>query len=220
MRKNNEELHRAVQDAIKWEPLLNAAEIGVTAKDGVVTLTGVVDSLAKKIEAEDAAKNVKGVRAVVEKIEIIFEGLNKKNDNEIADEILNAFKWNWFIPNDKIKVKVEDGCVTLEGELKWNSQKESAKKAVSGLLGVKLITNNIIINSENFDEISKRDIERALERNSYINDRYIRVHISENKVKLEGSVESWYEKDEAARISWNAPGVNSVENDLIVENRD
>ena len=107
--KNNAELQKDVQDAIKWEPLLNAAEIGVTVKDGVVTLTGVVDSYSKKTEAEDAAKNVAGVKAVVEKIEIkISSKWSKKDDNEIAAEVLNAFKWNWQVPEDKVKVKVED----------------------------------------------------------------------------------------------------------------
>jgi len=220
MNKNNEELQKDVQDAIKWEPLLNAAEIGVTAKDGIITLTGVVNSLTKKTEAEDAAKNVRGVRAVVEKIEIKFDGAGIKNDNEIANEILNAFKWNWSIPNDKIKVKVEDGWVTLEGELQWYFQKQSAKKGVSNLIGVKHVINNIIIKSSGIEEVSKINIERALERNLYINDRHIRVNVSGSEVKLEGTVGSWYEKDEAARISWNAPGVSSVENELIVDYSD
>jgi len=187
MKKNNEDLQRDVQEAIKWEPMLNAAEIGVTAKDGIITLTGVVDSFAKKTEAEDAAKNVKGVEAVVEKIEIKFDGIGEITDTEIVDEILHAFKWNWSIPNDKVKVKVENGWVTLEGELQWNSQKEAAKKAVSNLIGVKFVTNNIVIKSETNDEISKRDIERALERNLYINDRFIRVHVSGNRVTLNGT---------------------------------
>src|ERR1700733_3546912 len=121
--KNNAELQKDVQDAIKWEPLLNAAEIGVTVKDGVVTLTGVVDSYSKKFEAEDAAKNVAGVKAVVEKIEIKFAGnIGRKDDNEIASEILNAYKWNWEVPDNKVKVKVEDGWVVLEGELQYNYQ--------------------------------------------------------------------------------------------------
>ena len=100
--KNNQDLQKDVQDAIKWERLLNAAEIGVTAKDGVITLTGIVDSFSKKSEAEDAAKNVAGVKAVVEKIEVQFGSAGKKADNEIANEIVSAFKWNWEVPNDKV----------------------------------------------------------------------------------------------------------------------
>ena len=118
--KTNEILQKDVQDAIKWEPLLHAAEIGVIVKDGVVTLTGTVDSYAKKIEAEQAAKMVSGVKAVVEKIEIKYGNYGKKSDEDIANEIINAFKWNWSIPDEKIKVKVENGWVTLTGIVIWN----------------------------------------------------------------------------------------------------
>ncbi|MEO8763033.1 MAG: BON domain-containing protein [Ginsengibacter sp.] len=216
--KNNSELQKDVQDAIKWEPLLNAAEIGVTVKDGVVTLTGVVDSYTKKAEAEDAAKNVAGVKAVVEKIEVKFSNSwAKKDDNEIAGEVLNAFKWNWQIPNDKVKVKVEDGWVTLEGELQWNYQKDAAKGAVKNLLGVLGVSNNIKIKSETHEAIEKMDIESALRRNWSINDDDIDVEVSGTTVTLSGTVTSWYQKNEAEKIAWNAPGVWSVNNELIVE---
>ena len=215
--KNNEELQKDVQNAIKWEPLLNAAEIGVTAKDGVVTLTGTVDGYIKKIEAENAAKNVSGVKAVVEKIEINFGGYGKKNDNEIAKEVLNAYKWNWEVPEDKVKVKVENGWVTLEGQLEWNYQKEAAKKAVNTLDGVMGVTNNITIKSETHDEVEKKDIENALERNWSIDDTEIKVKVSGNTVTLNGTVESFYQKDEAERIAWNAPGVWNVDNELVIE---
>ena len=216
--KTNAELQKDVQDAIKWEPLLNAAEIGVTAKDGVITLTGVVDSYSKKIEAEDAAKNVAGVKAVVEKIEIKFSSSwGKKDDNEIASEVLSAFKWNWQVPNNKVKVKVEDGWVTLSGELEWNTQKEAAKDAVKNLLGVKGVSNTITIKSETQDQIEKRDIESALNRSWATMDKDIMVKVTDHNVKLSGTVNSWYQKDEAARIAWNAPGVWSVDNELIVD---
>jgi len=216
--KRNEDLQKDVQDAIKWEPLLNAAEIGVTAKDGVVTLTGVVDSYSKKLEAEDAAKNVDGVKAVVEKIKIKFSSnLGIKDDNEIANEVLNAFKWNWEVPNDKIKVKVEDGWVTLEGVLEWNFQREAAKNLVNNQIGVKGLTCNITIKSETHDDIEKKDIENALGRNWSIDDDDIEVKVSGNKVTLNGTVHSFYQKDEAERIAWNAPGVWIVDNELVIE---
>ena len=113
--KDNSELQKEVQNAIKWEPLLNAAEIGVTVKDGVVSLTGVVDSYVKKMEAENAAKKVIGVRALVENIEVKFPNSWSKTDNEIATEVLKTLKSNYSFPNEKITVKVEDGWVTLEG---------------------------------------------------------------------------------------------------------
>src|SRR3984957_20783755 len=119
--KTNEELQRDVQKAIKWEPLFTPAEIGVTAKDGIITLTGAVDSYWKKSEAEEAARNVAGVKAVVEKIEIKFANMSfKKDDNEIATEVVNAFDWNVEVPNDKVKIKVEKGWGTLGGELNWD----------------------------------------------------------------------------------------------------
>jgi osmotically-inducible protein OsmY len=215
--KNNAEIQKDVQDAIKWEPLLNAAEIGVTVKDGVVTLTGTVDSYSKKTEAEDAAKNVAGVTAVVEKIEIKYNtGWGKKDDNEIAVEVVNALKWNWRIPSADVKVKVEDGWVTLTGELQWNYQKEAAKDAVKNLLGVMGVANNITIKSGTQDQIEKRDIESALRRNCSIRDENITVRTSNHKATLTGTVDSWYQKNEAARMAWNAPGVWTVDNELVV----
>jgi len=196
---------------------LNAAEIGVTVKDGVVTLTGIVDSYSKKSEAEEAAKKVAGVKAVVEKIEIKFCDTCKTSDNEIATEVLNAFKWNWEIPSEKVKVKVEAGWVSLDGNLNWNYQREAAKKAVSKLNGVKGVTNNIKIESETNDEIEKKDIENALGRNWSMDDTDIQVRVLGHKVILNGVVDSWYQKDEAGRIAWNAPGVWNVDNELLVD---
>ncbi|MEO6684442.1 MAG: BON domain-containing protein, partial [Dyadobacter sp.] len=132
--KTNEELQKDVQDAIKWEPLLKAAEIGVTAKDGVITLSGTVDSYAKKSEAEAAAKRVTGVKVVVEEIEIkTYSNLYNRDDNDLANEVLNAYKWNWEIPNDKVKVKVENGWITLEGAVEWNYQREAAERLIKKL---------------------------------------------------------------------------------------
>ncbi|MEO8764284.1 MAG: BON domain-containing protein [Ginsengibacter sp.] len=216
--KNNAELQKDVQDAIKWEPLLNAAEIGVTVKDGVVTLTGVVDTYTKKTEAEDAAKNVAGVNAVVEKIEVKFSGsFGKKDDNEIADEVLNAFKWNWQVPNDKVKVKVENGWISLEGELEFNYQRDAAKDAVKNLLGVIGVSNNITIRSTYEEKVEKADIESALKRNWSIYDNDIDVTVSGHKATLTGIVDSLYQKEEAGRIAFKAHGVWSVDNELIVD---
>jgi osmotically-inducible protein OsmY len=215
--KTNAELQRDVQDAIKWEPLLNAAEIGVTVKDGMVTLTGTVDSYSKKSEAENAAKNVAGVKTVVEKIDVKYSNNGaKKDDNEIATEIVNAFKWNWRIPNDKVKVRVEKGWVTLEGELEFNYQREAAKDAVKNLLGVTGVSNDITIKSEIQDQIEKRDIENAFKRNWSLNDRDITVKVSGHKVTLTGTVNSSYQKSEAGLAAWNAPGVWTVNNELFV----
>ncbi len=214
--KSNADLQKDVQDAIKWEPLLHAAEIGVTAKDGVVTLSGTVDSYPKKQEAENAAKNVLGVKVVVENIEVHFSSeWAAKTDNDIAVEVVNALKWNWKVPDDKVKVKVENGWITLEGEMKWDYQREAARNALKYLSGVKGVSNNIKIKSER-DSVEKREIESAIARNWLLNDRDIHVKVSGTNVTLSGSVHSLYEKDEAARLAWKAPGVWSVSNDLLV----
>jgi osmotically-inducible protein OsmY len=216
--KTNEELQKDVQNAIKWEPLLQAAEIGVSVKDGVVTLTGSVDSYAKKSEAENATKNISGVKVVVENIEVKFNwSFAKKDDNDVANEIINAYKWNMEIPNDKVKVKVENGFVTLEGEVSWNFQKNAAKNAVSKLMGVTGVSNNITIKSESKDKVEKDNIVDALNRNWSLREQDIEVEVSNHKVTLTGTVGSWYQKDEAARIAWSASGVWTVDNELEIE---
>lgn len=216
--KTNEDLQKDVQDAIKWEPLLRAAEIGVTVNDGVVTLSGTVDSYAKKSEAETAAKQVTGVKVVIEQIEIkTYSNLYNRDDNDLANEVLNAYKWNWEIPNDKMKVKVENGWITLEGEFQWNYQREAAERLIKNLAGIKGVSNRITLKSETHDEIEKMGIESALARNWSIKEQDIEVKVSGTKVTLTGSVDSFYQKEEAARIAWNAPGVLSVDNELLVE---
>lgn len=215
--KTNENLQKDVQDAIKWEPLLHAAEIGVTAQDGIITLTGTVDSYAKKLEAEQAAKSVGGVAAVVEKITIKYAGSWQKDDNEIATEVVRALLINWQIPKDKVKVKVEKGWVNLEGELPWEYQRKAAKNAVKNLAGVKGVTNSITIKSEAKDEVEREAVERALARNWSINADGIKVKVSGNRVTLTGIVDSMYQRDEAGRLAWNAPGVWSVDNELVID---
>ncbi len=215
--KKNSELQTDVQNAIKWEPLLNAAEIGVTAKDGVVSLTGVVDCFAKKMEAENAAKRVIGVKALVEEIEVVLPSSFTKTNEEIAHEVLTALNANWSVPKDKVTVKVEAGWVTLEGELPWNYQKEVAESSVYYLMGVKGVTNNIKIKSESHDVIEKRDVEAAIARSWSVDDRDITISVTGTTVTLNGTVNSWYQKEEAGRIAWNTPGIWHVKNDLAVD---
>ncbi len=214
--KNNSELQEDVQNALQWEPFLHAAEIGVSVKDGVVTLSGTVDSYSKKISAERATKNVVGVKAIAEDISIQYAGSEQKNDTEIATEIVNSWKTNWEIPTEKINVKVEDGWVKLDGTVGWNYQKVASERSINHLAGVKGVTNLISIRSESKDSIEERAVENALERNWTIDARNVKVEVNKNNVKLSGMVHSLYQKDEAERLAWNAPGVCSVENNLAV----
>lgn len=214
--KTNAELQKDVQNAITWEPLLHSAEIGVTAKDGVVTLSGEVSSYAKKREAEDAAKKVIGVKALIEQIKVKFPNNYSKTDAEVVDEVFKALKNTWSLPKDKITVKVENGWVSLEGELPWNYQREDARNAVRYLKGVTGVSNNIKIKSEMNDAIEKRDIENALRRGS-IDDSEIHVAVKGTTVTLTGIANSWYQKEEAERIAWKTPGIWHVNNQLEID---
>lgn len=215
--KTNQELQHDVENAIKWEPLMHAAEIGVTAKDGVVSLTGIVDSYVKKMEAENATKKVLGVKAVVENIEVKFPSSWSKTDAEVANEVLAALKANYSVPNEKIKVKVEKGWVTLEGDLHWNYQREAALSATKNLIGVKGVSNNIKLNPSVHDEMEKKTIERAIRRSWSIDASDINVSVDGTTVTLSGTVDSWYQKEEAGRIAWNTPGIWHLENELAVD---
>ncbi|WP_291143493.1 BON domain-containing protein [Flavobacterium sp. UBA7680] len=215
--RTNEELQKDVQNAIKWEPLLHAAEIGVIVKDGVVTLSGIVDGYYKKKEAETAAKNVAGVKAVVEDIEIKYSNNLTKTDNDIANEVLKALKDNWAVSEDHVKVKVEDGWVNLEGELTWNFQKQDAKNCISYLPGVRGVTNDIKIKSDITNAIEKKDIEKALQRAWGVNEKEITVTVEGTHVKLTGFVDSIFQKDQVEQIVWKTPGIWSIDNDLVIE---
>lgn len=210
-------LQSAVQDAIAWEPLLHAAEIGVTAKDGVVSLTGEVNSYAKKIEAENAAKKVVGVKAVVEKIEVKYAHSWTKSSTQVADEVVAALKSNMSIPKDRITVKVEDGWVTLEGHLPWNYQREAAKIAIHHLPGVRGVTNDIKLKPDTHEEIEKNAVEHAIARTWLLDSNDIEVTVSGSSVTLTGVIHSLYQKDEAARVVWKTPGITQVKNELVVD---
>lgn len=216
--KNNEQLQQDVENAIKWEPSMRAAEIGVTAKEGVITLSGTVDSYSKKLNAERAAKKVKGVKAIAEDITVDYGFSDKKNDTEIAKDILKAWKYNWNVPTDKIQVKVEDGWANLTGEVGWKYQQDASKNTIKNLAGLKGVSNRITIKSESKDTVEQKAVENALERNWSINSKDVKVEVNKNKVKLTGLVHSLYQKEEAGRLAWNAPGVWAVENDLAVIN--
>jgi osmotically-inducible protein OsmY len=217
MRTDSQLQHDVIAE-LKWEPLLREAEIGVSSKDGVITLTGTVDGYAKKTEAEDAVKRVVGVKAVVEKIEIKYpNSWAGTDDSDIATEVVNAFKWNPDVPAAQVTAKVEKGWVTLDGQVEWNFQSDAAKLSVRSLSGVTGVSNNIKVKSRAEDAIEKSAIESALKRNWSLSSKDIRVAVSGHKATLNGMVDSWYQKDEAERIAWNAPGVWNVGNELVVD---
>lgn len=215
--KTNEILQKDVQDALKWEPMLHAAEIGVIVKDGIVTLTGILDSYAKKKHAEDAAKNVAGVKAVVDDIEVVIGKSAYMSDTEIAADAVRMIEGSLIIPKDTVKVIVEDGWITLEGVLHWNFQRDMARHSVKDLPGVKGVINDIKVEADISEEIEKALIDKALERHWALHKHDIDVDVSHNRVILSGKVNSLYQKEEAEKIAWKTPGVKAVENRLIVD---
>jgi osmotically-inducible protein OsmY len=212
--KSNAELQKNVQDEISLTPMLNPAEIGVTAKDGLITLTGVVDDYSKKLAAENAAKKVKGVKAVAEEITVKYSD-SKISDTEIASAILTALKGNGEVPDNRIAFGIENGVVTLTGEVDWKFQSKAAEETIKFLPGVELVFNQITISAYN-GNVEKQVIENALGRNIVIYGKNITVDVSGNVVTLKGTVASVFDKEEAGRVAWYAPGVDDVKNDLVI----
>lgn len=215
--KTNENLQKDVQDAIKWEPLLHAAEIGVIVNEGIVTLTGTVDNYTKKLQAEQAAKNVAGVKAIVENIKVVLPHSLVRRDSEVAADVVKALDENRSIPHDKIKVKVEDGLVYLTGIIHWDFQRETARKSIDHIRGVKGVVDDMELKSDVHDKMEEKLIEEAFRRHWSLNADDINVKVTGNSVKLTGYVSSLYQKEEAGRIAYKMPGVWSVDNQLIVE---
>jgi osmotically-inducible protein OsmY len=216
--KTNEELREDVMEEIKWDPSLKsvASEIGVTAKDGVVTLSGLVDTYSKKLAAEKAAQRVSGVKVVAVDIEVKAFKL-AKTDTEIAEAIRNALRWNSKVNEDKVEVKVDDGWVYLSGKVDWDYQKRAAQTNVEDLVGVKGITNSITVESKAINPIElKNKISSAYHRIATVDSSSIQVDVSGTTVTLRGTVRSWAEKKEAEDVAWSSPGVMTVNNKIEI----
>jgi osmotically-inducible protein OsmY len=213
---NDLELKKSVESELNWEPSINPAEIGVAAKDGIVTLTGRIPSYWEKVTAERAAMRVAGVKAVVNQLEVRLPSSSERTDEDIARAALDALKWSVLIPADHIKVKVSKGWVTLEGIVDWQFQKTAAEKAVRKLFGVLGVTNFVEVKASVSKSEVKAAIESALKRSAEVDANQIKVETDGDKVILRGSVRSWYEREEAERAAWRAPGVRSVDNRILI----
>jgi len=214
--KTDSKIKQDVQAELAWEPSIDETQIGVTVKDGIVTLSGTVDNYAKKMAAEKAAKSVKGVKAVAEDIVVQYGISDKKTDAEIAKAAVDALRWHTSIPQDKVMIKVEDGWIYLSGEVQWEYQKNGAKTAVKNLLGIRGVVNSIKIKSSVQPYEIKNRITKAFQRSANVDASKINVEVDGNTVKLTGTVLSIKEKEDARRAAFNAPGVVEVINELKI----
>lgn len=215
--KSDIEIQKDVIEQLKWEPFLNAAQIGVAVKNGIVTLSGQVDAYSKKILAEKTTKKVAGVKAIAEDIQVGISPVYKKTDTEIAEAVVNALKWHTMIPDEKIKVSVEEGNVKLEGDVEWEYQRNQAKTAVENLTGVRFVTNLVAVKPKITPYELQQKINSSFQRSANIDSARITAEVLGSKITLRGKVRSFAEKEDAENAVWSAPGVVSVENKLLIE---
>ncbi len=215
--KTDNEIQKDVIEQLKWEPFLNSSQIGVAVKNGIVTLSGQVDTFSKKILAEKTTKKVSGVKAIAEDIQVGISPSYKKSDTEIAEAVLNALKWHTMIPQEKIKVSVEEGNVKLEGDVEWEYQRSQAKTAIESLVGVRFITNLISVKAKITPYEIQQKITTSFQRSANIDAGKINVEVVGSKVILKGKVRSFAEKEDAENAAWSAPGVIAVESKLAIE---
>jgi osmotically-inducible protein OsmY len=211
------QLRQDITDELEFEPSIDAADIGVAVEGGIVTLTGHVPTYAQKVTVEDAVRRVKGVKGIAEEIEVRPYGANLTADDEIAKRAISSINWNTSVPANSVQVKVQKGWVTLSGKVDWQYQKNAAADAVRTLPGITSVTNLIELRPRASALDVKMRIEDALKRNAGIEAKGIRVDIMGNgKVRLEGRVQAWAERSAVERAAWSAPGVNTVEDRIVV----
>jgi osmotically-inducible protein OsmY len=214
--KSDSEIERDVKDELSWDPDLDATDIAVSVKKGVVTLTGFVRSYTDKFEAEAAAKRVSGVVAIANDIEVRMPSVDERPDPEIARDAVAAIKSQLPISSEKIKVIVKNGWITLEGQVEWQYQRSTAEHAVRRIKGLKGVSNMIQLKPHAQPSEIKRKIQEAFRRNAEVDSNRIIVEADGGVVTLKGTVRSWVEREEAERAAWAAPGVVNVVDQIVV----
>lgn len=214
--KNDSQLRADVIEELRWEPSVSEAEIGISVKSGVVTLSGSVDTYAQKYAAERALERVNGVRALAEDLHVKFPSSKERSDTDIAHAALSALDWNIDVPVG-ITLKIENGWVSLDGSVEWQYQKTAAERAVRYLNGVKGISNRISVTPKRVStfEVSQK-IEDALRRTAEVDASHISVEATDGQVTLKGKVRSWAERSDAERAAWAAPGVTRADDRIAI----
>lgn len=209
-------LKRLVETELEWEPSVDATDIGVSVEKGVVTLGGFVRSYAEKVQAERAVQRVRDVRGVAVDLDVRWAGTGGTSDDQIARRCLDSLSWSSVVPKDTVKVKVENGQVTLTGELDWQYQRNAAESTVRRLYGVRSVVNQITLRRRVAPSDIKSRIEAALARQARIDAGNVRVSVDGGKVRLEGKVNAWTDRAIIERAAWNAPGVIAVEDRIAI----
>lgn len=213
--KIDSELRRDVERELEMEPSIDERRIGVAVLDGIVTLTGEVRSYAEKWQAERTVERVSGVRGVVN--DLVVKPATERSDIDIARAAADVLKWNVLVPADRVKVRVESGWLTLEGDVEWEYQRRAAERAVRNLPGVRGISNLIVVKPRVQPSDVRRKIEESFEREAAIDAQHIDVQVNGSEVTLSGRVRSWAERHAAEKAAWSVPGVTAVHNYLTVE---
>lgn len=210
-------LRQHIVDELDFEPSIDTAHIGVAVENAVVTLTGHVSSYWQKSAVEHAVWRVKGVKAIAEEIEVRFPEEKKRADDQIAERAVKLLEWDVMVPKDVLRVRVQHGIVTLEGDVCWQFERRAAEEDVRKLTGVVAVINNIVIKPEIQPSNVRQRIEDALVRYAELQAGQIRIDVRENgTVTLEGKVDSWDELQAVERAAWSAPGVGTVENRISI----
>lgn len=215
--KTDAQIQTDVMQELKWDPSITHEHIGVAVTDGIVTLSGSVPSFVEKSAAERCAQRVSGVKAVVEKVEVKLAGTYKRDDQDIAQAIVNQLKWSVQVPAESVKASVENGWVDLTGEVEWEYQRSAAESNIRGLTGVRGVRNKIALKAKAVQpEAIRMKIEEALKREAEREARRIAVEVKGSQVTLSGDVRSFAEMQDAKWAAWSAPGVTTVENNMHV----